>query len=793
MDKNKQTDLQLENINELLDVFIDKFSIATSEKDLKKKRQIAFELLSCVCAFNVSPFYAKDNCWTATKIGNEYKTDGQDGKIDGYYIRANKDQITIKVMQSKFTDSVNQNDVELFFTSVKKYLIPQSNLLPPGYTALKSIIDTINEKKEQYPNARLKFELYLCSGASPDKEKAFRDCFDNESFDPNVKFKCIDYAKIDKCIDKIRLDILNEPAKENINKLLDVFIDKFSIATSEKDLKKKRQIAFELLSCVCAFNVSPFYAKDNCWTATKIGNEYKTDGQDGKIDGYYIRANKDQITIKVMQSKFTDSVNQNDVELFFTSVKKYLIPQSNLLPPGYTALKSIIDTINEKKEQYPNAISKFELYLCSGASPDTEKAFRDCFNNESFDPDVKFNLVNYTKINKCIDKIRLDILNEHAEKNTIKLKSDFSIQNVPASNVAIAVLSGREIIKLINSEFEANFELSRLFSGNVRGFLDETEVNLAIRDTLQKEPSAFLTKNNGVVITCDKYDIDSNKKEIAITNPVIINGQQTVSTIYNFYSGGKKSDKISVLVKFIKNPHKQYQDEKLIEIAKATNQSNKISNLDLLSNRPFFKDLSKQFGQDNIYLKIKDGKLLNELFIQQLPVVDFKDLLQVWVAIFLKRPSDAKTVNKNIEIFTKAYKSDNKTYHSLILPENSSKLISSFKYSYKVLMYKNKTVYEFFKDAPYYKHAQFFILYLLNEKNPNFLENSSDTDLTEVKNNLENFISKARERKESANLEFTYNNYFKSTQPQLDYLSSMREEVKNLTVVSAIEEFLNSQ
>ena len=793
MDKNKQTNPQLENINKLLDVFIDIFSIGASEKDLKKKRQLAFELLSCVYAFNVSSFYAKDNCWTATKIGNEYKTDGEDGKINGYYIQANKDQITIKVMQSKFTDSVSQNDVELFFASVKKYLIQQSNLLPPGYTALKSIIDAINEKKEQYPNAISKFELYLCSGASNENKRAFRDCFDNESFDPDVEFICIDYVKIDKCINKIRLDTLNEHAKKNINKLLDVFIDKFSIALSEKSDDKRRQLAFELLSCVCAFNVSPFYAKDNCWTATKIGNEYKTDGEDGKIDGYYIQANKDQITIKVMQSKFTDRVKQSQVELFFTSVKKYLIKQPKQLPPGYKALKSIIDAINEKKEQYPNAVSKFELYLCSGASNENKRAFRDCFDNESFDPDVKFKCIDYVKIDKCINKIRLDILNEHAEKNTIKLKSNFLIQNVKVSNVAIAVLSAQEIIKLIKSEFEVNFELSRLFSGNVRGFLDETDVNLAIRDTLKKEPSAFLTKNNGVVITCDKYIIDPNKEEIVITNPVIINGQQTVSTIYNFYPGRKKSDKISVLVKFIKNPPKQHQDEKLIEIAEATNQSNKISSLDLLSNRPLFKDLSKQFGQENIYLKIKDGKLLNELFIQQLPEVDFKDLLQVWVAIFLKRPSDAKTVNKNIEIFTKAYEGDNETYKSLILPKNTSKLISSFKYSYKVLMYKNKTVHEFFKDAAYYKHAQFFILYLLNEKNPNSLENSSDADLTEVKNNLENFISKARERKESANLEFTYNNYFKSTQPQLDHLSSIEKEVKNLTVVSAIEEFLNSQ
>lgn len=54
-------------------------------------------------------------------------------------------------MQSKFTDNVSQNAVELFFASVKKYLIQQSNLLPPGYKALKSIIDAINEKKRTIP------------------------------------------------------------------------------------------------------------------------------------------------------------------------------------------------------------------------------------------------------------------------------------------------------------------------------------------------------------------------------------------------------------------------------------------------------------------------------------------------------------------------------------------------------------------------------------------------------------------------------------------------------------------
>lgn len=96
MGKNKQTDPQLENISKLLDVFIDKFSIATSEKDDEKKRQIAFELLSCVCAFNVSPFYAKDNCWTAIKKTMNTKLTARTEKLMGISSKPTKTRLLLK-------------------------------------------------------------------------------------------------------------------------------------------------------------------------------------------------------------------------------------------------------------------------------------------------------------------------------------------------------------------------------------------------------------------------------------------------------------------------------------------------------------------------------------------------------------------------------------------------------------------------------------------------------------------------------------------------------------------------
>ncbi len=80
MDKNKQTDPQLLKISiSFLDVFID--ILIGKRKTLRNVN--CLRALSCVYAFTFHSFMQKITAGQQQNR-NEYKTDGEDGKINGY-------------------------------------------------------------------------------------------------------------------------------------------------------------------------------------------------------------------------------------------------------------------------------------------------------------------------------------------------------------------------------------------------------------------------------------------------------------------------------------------------------------------------------------------------------------------------------------------------------------------------------------------------------------------------------------------------------------------------------------
>ncbi len=74
----------------------------------------------------------------------------------------------------------------------------------------------------------------------------------------------------------------------------------------------------------------------------------------------------------------------------------------------------------------------------------------------------------------------------------------------------------------------------RLFARNVRGFLGEnTPINRGMVDTLKTEPTRFFYYNNGITILCDEAKRESHqgKDILHVSNPQVINGQQTTRTL----------------------------------------------------------------------------------------------------------------------------------------------------------------------------------------------------------------------------------------------------------------------
>lgn len=130
----------------------------------------------------------------------------------------------------------------------------------------------------------------------------------------------------------------------------------------------------------------------------------------------------------------------------------------------------------------------------------------------------------------------------------------------------------------------------KLFARNIRGDLGgATAVNKDIRQTLRNDPASFWYLNNGITIVCDEALLESTRGRgrLHLTNPQIINGQQTTYALADEPKGAARAD---VSVRVIRISERGSSDDfaaydaMVGRIVEATNSQNKIKAADLRSN-----------------------------------------------------------------------------------------------------------------------------------------------------------------------------------------------------------------
>lgn len=143
----------------------------------------------------------------------------------------------------------------------------------------------------------------------------------------------------------------------------------------------------------------------------------------------------------------------------------------------------------------------------------------------------------------------------------------------------------------------------RLFARNIRGYLGNTEINKGMKFTMESEPDYFWYYNNGITIVCDgaKQIKKGISNIIRVSNPQIINGQQTTRTLALL-----PKNNAEVLVKLIEIPraeekHKTQYRHLISEIVSATNWQNSISQSDLKSNDIEQVRIEKEFKKQNYF------------------------------------------------------------------------------------------------------------------------------------------------------------------------------------------------
>jgi len=133
-------------------------------------------------------------------------------------------------------------------------------------------------------------------------------------------------------------------------------------------------------------------------------------------------------------------------------------------------------------------------------------------------------------------------------------------------------------------------ELYRL---NYRGPLgDRIAVNQEILATLDGCPETFHVLNNGVAAICDSFSIDTDAQKVIINGLQIVNGCQTVETLYRHPDRiiGKSDIKVNLRLVTCRPAQSSL-------VARATNTQTKLRAEDFATLEPIQEDLQGQFGK----------------------------------------------------------------------------------------------------------------------------------------------------------------------------------------------------
>lgn len=156
----------------------------------------------------------------------------------------------------------------------------------------------------------------------------------------------------------------------------------------------------------------------------------------------------------------------------------------------------------------------------------------------------------------------------------------------------------------------AKLDFSVLFD-NVRGFVNRSKYNKNIIKTLGEEPTKFFIYNNGLTLVVD--DVKTQNKnlnkaiKLSLKNLQVVNGGQTLRSIYRFHEENKKNKNLStaqVLVRILNISEDEKLDNK---IAEYTNSQNAISVIDLKSLKDEQIKIEQYLSEHNILYVRKSG------------------------------------------------------------------------------------------------------------------------------------------------------------------------------------------
>lgn len=177
----------------------------------------------------------------------------------------------------------------------------------------------------------------------------------------------------------------------------------------------------------------------------------------------------------------------------------------------------------------------------------------------------------------------------------------------------------------------------RVFEGNVRDYQGNTEVNKAIRETLNNQGDEdFWWLNNGVSIICASATLSG--KTLTLENPEVVNGLQTSREIFHvFSSGGHDAEPRNVLVRVLVPKEEESRDR----IIRATNSQTSIPIASLRATDRIHRNIEEFLAARGLFYDRRKNYYKN----QGKPVksiISISSLAQCVLACAMRDPGNAR-------------------------------------------------------------------------------------------------------------------------------------------------------
>ncbi len=165
------------------------------------------------------------------------------------------------------------------------------------------------------------------------------------------------------------------------------------------------------------------------------------------------------------------------------------------------------------------------------------------------------------------------------------------LQTGKRRSIYLGIVSGSEIAELYRPH------RFRLFAMNIRDWIGDTATNKGIVKTAGEHPGDFLFFNNGIAAVATGIEEDLKNNVLSCRNFSIINGAQTIRSLFKAQSRYSAAVRNVTVVARISTFSLGKEPQFLEDVTRYNNTQNKVAVSDFRSNDPVQRDLADRFSK----------------------------------------------------------------------------------------------------------------------------------------------------------------------------------------------------